>query len=374
MDRHGGGRPARGRRRRTRRGTARHEPRGGNVVLVAAADRPARRPRGAACRLGAHADRRLHPRGPGGVGPGAGTTGRSPHAPASRDVRPHRSATDARRGRRVPRGRLVRRVRARRGAAPLVLGLRRALGPTLARRGPLRRFQRSRREPRLRSRLALPRLRRRLVQCGQALRSVPHRTDRRRPAPRCERRDDHRHRLSRARREGPRGARPREAHDGHDRRADRRDRQGTPRHDARVHAVSRPQVRPADAGRLLRPGRDLQEHPHVRRHEHRGDQALARARPRHRCGEGGDEDDRRGDRRPAEGGLLVSLRGDGEAPRGGPCEGRRLPRGLRRLRPRRAAHGGRRDRHAARAASLRPPSLPPPPGLPPGRRGVRSLA
>ena len=62
--------------------------------------------------------------------------------------------------------------------------LRRALGPALARRRPLRRLQRPRRERRPRQRLAVPRLRHRRVQRRQAVRPVPARADRRRPAAR----------------------------------------------------------------------------------------------------------------------------------------------------------------------------------------------
>ena len=57
------------------------------------------------------------------------------------------------------RRRLARGVREGRRSAARVAGLRRALGPALARRRPLRRLERPRREHRVRQRLALPRLR-----------------------------------------------------------------------------------------------------------------------------------------------------------------------------------------------------------------------
>ena len=56
---------------------------------------------------------------------------------------------------------VARRVREGGRPAARVAGLRRALGPALARRRPLRRLQRPRRERRPRQRLAVPRLRRR---------------------------------------------------------------------------------------------------------------------------------------------------------------------------------------------------------------------
>ena len=62
-----------------------------------------------------------------------------------------------------------RRLRARRRPAARLAPLRRALGPALARRRPLRRQQRDGRQPRLLRRLALSRLRHRRVQRRQAV-------------------------------------------------------------------------------------------------------------------------------------------------------------------------------------------------------------
>ena len=71
-----------------------------------------------------------------------------------------------------------------RGPAAGVAAVRRALGPALARRGPLRRVERPGRQLRLPPRLALPRLRHRRVQRRQALRPVHPRAAGRRPAAR----------------------------------------------------------------------------------------------------------------------------------------------------------------------------------------------
>ena len=65
-----------------------------------------------------------------------------------------------------------------------VAGVRRALGPALARRGPLRRIDRLVAQPALSARLAVSRLRHRRVQRRQAVRPVHPRADRRRPAAR----------------------------------------------------------------------------------------------------------------------------------------------------------------------------------------------
>ena len=57
-------------------------------------------------------------------------------------LRPDRPAADARGGRRLPRRRVARRLRAGRRPAARLARLRRALGPALARPGPLRRHRR----------------------------------------------------------------------------------------------------------------------------------------------------------------------------------------------------------------------------------------
>ena len=113
-------------------------------------------------------------------------------------------------------GALRRRRSARRlGAADRhaagVAALRRALGPALARRRPLRRLGRLRVRRPPAQRLALPRLRHHVVQRRQALRPVPHRADRRRRDGRQDPRQPDRHRLParRAARAVPREGQPR---------------------------------------------------------------------------------------------------------------------------------------------------------------------
>ena len=70
--------------------------------------------------------------------------GRQADAAAPGELRPHRPAADARRDRTVPGRRQRRGLRARRGPPARLARLRRALGPALARRGPLRRLDRRR--------------------------------------------------------------------------------------------------------------------------------------------------------------------------------------------------------------------------------------
>ena len=95
----------------------------------------------------------------GSRGAVTGRAGRPAHADPPRHVRPDRPAADARGGRRVPDRHVARRLREGGRPAARLAALRRALGPALARRGPLRRLQRARREHRVRQRLAVPRLR-----------------------------------------------------------------------------------------------------------------------------------------------------------------------------------------------------------------------
>ena len=79
---------------------------------------------------------------------------------------------------------VARRVREADRPAARVAAVRRAVGPALARRRPLRRHQGVRLPggPELPVRLHLPRLRHPRVQRGQAVRPVRHRATRRRPA------------------------------------------------------------------------------------------------------------------------------------------------------------------------------------------------
>ena len=128
---------------------------------VPAGARPAA-PRRQGPGLAADLGRSVHPGQARSEGPGALAAGRPADPDPPRHVRPDRPAADARGGRRV-RGRPVaRRLRAA-GRPPAGLAaLRRALGPALARRRPLRRHQglRLRRGRRLPLGLHLPRLRR----------------------------------------------------------------------------------------------------------------------------------------------------------------------------------------------------------------------
>ena len=75
-------------------------------------------------------------------GPEAGADRRQADADPPRHLRPDRAAADAGGDRRVPRRRLAGRLREGGRPAARVAGLRRALGPALARRGPLRRHRR----------------------------------------------------------------------------------------------------------------------------------------------------------------------------------------------------------------------------------------
>ena len=134
----------------------------------------------------------------------------------------------------------------RRSAAGLA-AFRRTLGSALARRGPLRRIDRQGTQHSLPLRLALPRLRHRLLQRRQAVRSVHRRATGRRPAARQERRRARhicdRHRLSGLGPQGGQHQEPRAVRDGRDRRSDRRDGPGAAGHDDRLRPLPRPQVR-----------------------------------------------------------------------------------------------------------------------------------
>ncbi len=98
------------------------------------------------------------------------------------DARPDRPAPLARGGRRLPRRRTARRLRAAGRPPARQPALRRALGPALARPGPLRRLQRlQHRRPAVD--LEVPRLGHRRPEPRPALRRVRHRPARRRPPP-----------------------------------------------------------------------------------------------------------------------------------------------------------------------------------------------
>ncbi len=156
----------------------------------------------------------------------------------------------------------------RRSAAGLAR-VRRALGPALARRRPLRRVDRLVAQHSLPARLALSRLRHRRVQQRQAVRPVHPRADRRRPAAgrfgRGARRAADRHRLPGAGREGRESAVQGPLRHGQHRRADRHGQPLGPGPDGELRPLPRPQVRPDPDDRLLRPGRHLPQHRPVRR-------------------------------------------------------------------------------------------------------------
>ena len=146
--------------------------------------------------------------------------------------------------------------------------LRRALGAALARRRPLCRLHRRRSVHDLQGRLALPRLRHRVVQRRPALRPVRPRADRRRPVARSATPDAAppaagRHRVPRPRPDQLRGAGQGRARNGRDRRADRHAGPRLPRYDDRLRPLPRPQVRSDPDARLLRPRRHPEEHAHA---------------------------------------------------------------------------------------------------------------
>ena len=145
--------------------------------------------------------------------------------------------------------------------------LRRAVGPALARRGPLRRDAAA-----ATTNVAYPHAWRyrdyviARVQRGQALRPVRPRAARRRRAARPRRPADEAEQLIATgflapRPEGRCAERRRQDADGPciDEQIDTR-RQGVPGPDRRLRPLPRPQVRPDPARRLLRPGRHLHEH------------------------------------------------------------------------------------------------------------------
>ena len=107
--------------------------------------------------------------------------GGSHHADSPPQSRPDWPAADAGGGGCISRRQERQGVREAGGSAAGVAALRRALGPALARRRPLRRHRRLR-EGQAAPRLVLPRLGHQRPQPRPALRPVHHRADRRRPA------------------------------------------------------------------------------------------------------------------------------------------------------------------------------------------------
>ena len=202
--------------------------------------------------------------GDGGQGGAAGGRRRPGRAAPAAQLRPDRAAADAGRGRGVPGRRVARRGGEGGRPAAGVAGVRRAVGPALARRRPVRRVERQAGEPQLPARLAVPRLRRRQLQRRQAVQPVRDGAGRRRPDAGRGRpaagRAGGRHGVPGHRPEVAQRAVPAPVRAGPGRRADRRDHAGVPRAHRGLRPVPRPQVRPHPAARLLRAGRHLPQH------------------------------------------------------------------------------------------------------------------
>ena len=167
-------------RRALARRICRHDRRSREALGV----HPSGASRGAAhepARLGPQPDRRLHPRAPRPSESEAFARSRPRHPAAPPEPRPDRSAAHARGTRRLPRRPQPERLREAGGPPAGLAALRRALGPHLAGRRALRRFQRLR-EGRAALRLVLSRLGDQRPQSRPALQPVRHRADRRRPA------------------------------------------------------------------------------------------------------------------------------------------------------------------------------------------------
>ena len=176
-------------------------------------------------------------------------------------ARPDRPAADARGGRRLRQRRPTRRLRKARRPPAGQAGLRRALGPAVARPGPLRRLGRLRRRPAAHDLGSFATTS--SARSTPTSRSTSSRSSRS-PATCCPIRPTTSsiatafHRNTLTNNEG-----------GHQRRGVPQRRRRRPRehddgrldgHDDRLRPVPRPQVRPALAGRVLPPLRLLQQH------------------------------------------------------------------------------------------------------------------
>ncbi len=191
------------------------------------------------CASGARSDRRA--------------AGRSLHAGPPRLSRPARPAANAGAGRRVRRGSVVERVGAPHRQSARLAALRRTLRPPLARRRALCGLGRVRVRHAPAQRVALPRLRHRVVQRRQAVQPVPDRTAGRRRNGRPDRRQPHRHRVPP---HGPARAVSRERQPRAPlrlpRRNHRHDRERHARTDGQLRALPQPQVRSDFTEGLLR--------------------------------------------------------------------------------------------------------------------------
>ena len=244
---------------------ARGDGRRARLLVVPAAGR-AGGTRARTQRMGPHRHRPLRACEAGGEGARAAGACESPPAHPARHLRPHRPASDPRGSRGLRRRHVAGRLREGRGATADLTPLRRALGPALAGRGPLRRGRHPRAGAGWFGPRALPqcphpaRLGGRGLQPRHALRPLRQGADRGRSAggSRTRTRDSRpglpgrrplvlRHRRS-AGGAGGRAARP-----------GRRHLARIPGPHGGVRPLPRPQVRPHRHARLLRARRHLQQ-------------------------------------------------------------------------------------------------------------------
>ena len=237
------------------------------------------------CLWRAQRDRRVHRRAARSRKTGSIARGRPNHA-ASPAERSTSSACRRRSPKSTPLSPTTSRTHMRGRSIALLASphYRRALGPAVARRGPLCRLRRLR-ERQAAAGLVLSRLGDQRPQPRPALRPVHHRADRRRHAARRHARPDRRHRLpAQFDDQRGRGHRSRAVPHGGDVRPHGRHRQGHPRAHDSVRPVPQPQIRSADAGRILPHVRVPQQRPrsqHRRLHARRAATA-GRHLPPHR--------------------------------------------------------------------------------------------
>ena len=156
---------------------------------------PARAARRQAEGLGALAARRLRAGQAGGQGHQALARGRPPHLHPPRHAGRLGPDPDARRGEGLRRRQVAQGLRQARRPPAGLAALRRTPGPPLARPDPLRRLRRLQQRRHAPQHLALPRLRHRVVQPGQAVRPLRQGTGRRRRDLARPQRGADRHRL-----------------------------------------------------------------------------------------------------------------------------------------------------------------------------------
>ena len=215
-------------------------------------------------RLGSYPHRPIHPGSPGSRRAGASAGGGPADPHPSGHLRPDRSSPHHRRDPKFPPGPFAGSVPPVDRTPAVLAALRRALGPPLAGRGPLRRFQRTGREHGVYDGLPLPGLRGAGLQPGQALRSVRAGAAGGRPPARYGGSGDHAgaldgHRIPLPGSQDAGRRRPREDADGHHRRTARHQLPGVPGSDHGLRPLPRPQVRSHLDQGLLLAGRNLQE-------------------------------------------------------------------------------------------------------------------